>query len=113
MKNVPGPKAVTNEEFARLERRYDEWMAKLLNPEPVHVVMVPVSAGMAQRIEANPSGVRVVHRDEFGTAMEGPRRNPNHVTVKVDLVTAVDKDGRPFYWDRGSVVHEYDPLSRL
>jgi hypothetical protein len=45
--------------------------------------------------------------------MEGPRRNPNHVTVKVDLVTAVDKDGRPYYADRGSVVHEYDPLSRL
>jgi hypothetical protein len=34
-------------------------MAKLLNPDPVHVVMVPVSPGMAQRIEANPSGLRV------------------------------------------------------
>ena len=104
---------MTNEEYARAVRHYDEVMAKLLNPEPVHVVMVPVTAGMAERIEANPQGLRVVHRDEFGTAMEGPRRNPNHVTVRVDLVTAVDKDGRPFYWDRGRVEHEYDPLSRL
>jgi hypothetical protein len=104
---------MTKEEYARAVRHYDELMAKLLNPEPVHVVMVPVSPGMAERIEANPQGLRVVHRDDFGTAMEGPRRNPNHVTVRVDLVTAVDKDGRPFYWDRGSVVHEYDPLSRL
>jgi hypothetical protein len=98
-------------ERERLERHYDEMMAKLLNPEPVHVVMVPVSPGFAKRVEANPEGVRVVHRDEFGTAMEGPHRNPNHVTVRVDLVTAVDKAGRPFYWER--VEREYDPLSRL
>jgi hypothetical protein len=108
MKNIEG--RMTNEEYARAVRHYDELMAELLNPEPVHVVSVPVSPGMAERIEANPEGVRVVHRDEFGTAMEGPRRNPNH---RVDLVTALDKDGRPFYADRGSAVHEYDPLSRL
>src|SRR5262245_26941315 len=101
-------------ERERLERHYDEMMAKLLNPEPVHVVTVPVSPRMAQRIEANPEGVRVAHTDPtFGLAMEGPHRNPNHVTVRVDLVTGLDKDGRPFYWDRGRVEHEYDPLSRL
>jgi hypothetical protein len=43
--------------------------------------------------------------------MEGPCRNPNHVTVRVDLVTALDKEGRPFYWDK--VERDYDPLSRL
>lgn len=81
-------------------------------PKPTPVVTVPVSEKIAEAVKANPGSVRVSARGADGIAVvEGPRRNPSGVTVRVDLVRELDGEGRPIYEGSG-VVHEYDPLAR-
>jgi hypothetical protein len=83
-------------------------------PKPVPVVSVPVSEKIADAVKTNPGSVRVTARDADGVSrFEGPLRNPQHVTVRVDLVQEVDANGRPVYHDRGGVVSEYNPIDRL
>jgi len=82
-------------------------------PNPTPVLTVPVTPQFAEKVAAEPESVRVFVRGADGTtAVERPRHNPHNVTVRIDLVTDVDAQGRPIY-DRGRVIHEYDPLSRL
>jgi hypothetical protein len=109
---------MTREEYAKLERQFEERLAsgyytRPAKPKPTPIVSVPVSDGFAQRVAARPQNVRVFVRDDDGTtAVERPKANPHNVTVRVDWVREVDAQGRPV-WDRGGVVHEYDPLAAL
>jgi hypothetical protein len=109
---------MTREEYAALEREFEERLAngyyiRPAKPKPVAVMSVPVSDGFAAKAAARPEDVRMFVRAEDGTtAVERPRPNPQRVTVRVDLVAEVDADGRPV-WGRGGVVHEYDPLAAL
>lgn len=99
-----------------LQRKFEERLRQPIpraKPKPTSVVTVPVSDGFATKAAANPEGVRVfVRADDGTTAVERPQPNPHNVTVRVDMVREVDADGRPI-WDRGGVVHEYNPLERL
>jgi hypothetical protein len=80
---------------------------------PAPVAVVPVSAKVAEAVKVNPESVRISARGPDGLSIiERPQRNHVNVTVMVDYVREVDADGKPV-WDRPSVVHEYDPLSRL
>jgi len=82
-------------------------------PKPVAVVTLPVSDRIAEAARTNPNSVRVSARGADGIALvEGPRANPHHVVVRVDLVAEVDRFGRPV-WDRPGVAHEYNPLDAL
>jgi hypothetical protein len=79
----------------------------------VPVVTLPVSPKIAEAVRTNPESVRVSARGADGIAViEGPKGNPNHVTVRVDLVSEVDAEGRPV-WPMAAAVHQYDPLDAL
>ena len=85
----------------------------LAKPKPVAVLVVPVSDKIAAAAKASPETVRVSARDVNGLhIVEGPRRNPQHVTVCVDWVREVDASGQPI-WGRSGAVHEYQPLDAL
>lgn len=78
-------------------------------PKPVAVVTVPVSNEHAAVIAENPESVRVHARRKDGVSViANPIRNPNQVTVRVDLVRELDEDGRPV-WDEVGVVSDYHP----
>lgn len=96
------------------ERWEKEFIAKLLEPAPVAVVSVPVSAEDAAVIAANPESVRVsARRDDGVSVLMRPQRNPQNVTVRTDLVREVDANGRPI-WDKpGGVVSDYDIYATL
>jgi hypothetical protein len=96
------------------KRRLYERLKKGFAPVPkADVVVVPVSGGFAEKVRANPDGLRLSVRGYDGiTSIERPRTNPLHVTVVVDRVREVDALGRPV-WDRPGAVHEYNPLDAL
>lgn len=82
-------------------------------PTPVPVLSVPVSEKVAEAAQANPESVRVSARDAGDIhVVEGPRRNTNNVTVRVDRVFEVDAAGRPV-WPENRVVSDYNPLDAL
>ena len=107
---------MTREEYAKLERKFEEAISKPIpkaKPKPIAVVSVPVSDKDAAVIAANPASVRVSARREDGVSvLVKPQRNPQHVTVRTDWVSEVDADGRPI-WDRPGVVSDYNPLDAL
>jgi hypothetical protein len=96
----------------KLKRFYERLEAGEFNRKPtVAVVTVPVSNKVAQVVKANPESVRISARDNDGVSVfERPQHNSARVTVMVEHVREVDANGRPVW---PSVVHEYDPLSRL
>ena len=102
--------------FEQRKRRFYERLESgyYIRPAPTPVLSVPVSKHLAAAAEANPASVRVSARDRDGQhRVEGPQRNAQHVTVRVDLVSAVDAQGRPIYYDRGGPVSDYNPLDAL
>ena len=107
---------MTREEYAKLEREFEEFLSKPIpkaKPKPVAVVSVPVSDKDAAVIAANPESVRVsARRDDGVSVLIKPQRNPQHVEVRTDWVSAVDVNGRPV-WDRGGVVSDYDIYATL
>jgi hypothetical protein len=101
--------------FEQRKRRFYERLESgyYIRPAPTPVLTVPVSKHLAEAVEANPGSVRVSARGRDGRhRVEGPQANPQHVTVRVDLVREVDQHGRPVY-DRGGVVSDYNPLDAL
>ena len=108
--NEPVWKGYTYEQKKKLlDERLASWLTR---PAPTPVVTVPVSKQMAKAVEANPESVRVSARDAEGQhRVEGPKDDPR-VTVRVDLVSEVDAEGRPV-WGRPGVIHEYNPLDAL
>jgi hypothetical protein len=77
------------------------------------VVSVPVSDGFAEKVRHDPRSLRLWVRGQDGAAaVERPKANPQHVTVRVDLVQEVDAAGRPI-WDSGGAVSNYDPIKRF
>lgn len=102
---------MTREEYAKLEREFEEFLSKPIpraKPKPVAVVSVPVSDKDAAVIAANPESVRVsARRDDGLSVLIKPERNPHHVMVRTDWVSEIDAQGRPV-WDRGGVVSDYD-----
>jgi hypothetical protein len=100
-------------------RRFEERLAngyyiRPAKPKLTPVLSLPVSEKIADAVKANPASLRVSARGENGIAVvDGPRLNPNNVTVRVDWVQEVDANWRPNYYDRGGLVSEYDPRSRL
>ena len=105
---------MTREEFEALEREFEEQMATPLpRAKPtVTVVAVPLSAGDAAVVTANPESVRVSARREDGvTVLMKPVSN-GLVRVCVEQVQEVDGEGRPV-WPQAGVVHQYNPLDAL
>lgn len=102
---------MTREEYAKLEREFEEFLSKPIpkaKPKPVAVVSVPVSDTDAAVIAANPESVRVwARRDDGVSVLIKPQHNPQHVTVRTDWVNQVDANGRPI-WDRGGAVSDYE-----
>jgi hypothetical protein len=95
--------------FERLDNGYYFRPAK----PKVAIVTLPVSPKIAAAVSANPESVRVSARGADGIAViEGPKGNLNHVTVRVDLVSEVDAQGRPV-WPTAGAVHQYNPLDAL
>jgi len=107
---------MTREEFAELERKFEERLSKPIpraKPKPVAVVSVPVADKDAAVIAANPDSLRLsARRDDGVSVLIKPQRNPQHVTVRTDWVRVVDAHGRPV-WDRAGVVSDYNPLDAL
>ena len=98
---------------ARLFERLENGYYGLGSKPNVSVMSLPVSEKIAEAVRANPNSVRVSARGEDGIAVvEGPKANPTGVTVRVDLVRGVDRDGRPV-WPVAGAVHEYNPLDAL
>jgi hypothetical protein len=104
----------THEELQReLEEKLASGYYFRRKPAPVPVLTVPISEKVAAAAESNPDSVRVAARTEFGEhVVEGPRRNANNVTVRVDHVTEVDGAGRPV-WGVARVVSDYNPFDAL
>jgi hypothetical protein len=113
-KQMKPEEQLTYEERKRLffEKADSGYYTRPAKPK-VAVVTLPVSPKIAKAVKANPESVRVSARGEDGIAVvEGPRGNPNNVTVRVDLVAEVDAQGLPV-WDRCGVVHEYNAFDAL
>jgi hypothetical protein len=109
-------KQITQEEFERLSREFDELNGDCIRdakPKPVAVVSVPVSNADAEVIAANPESVRISARRSDGvTLLAKPKRNDLHVTVRADLVRELDEHGRPV-WDKVGITSDYHPFSGL
>jgi hypothetical protein len=77
--------------LAERERRLEERLRQPIpraKPKPTPVVMVPVTEGFAAKVAARPEEVRVFVRGDDGTtSVERPQRNPNNVTVRLDMVS--------------------------
>jgi hypothetical protein len=75
------------------------------------VLTAPVSKRVAEAVKANPESVVIHAKTSEGVMVfDRPAQlGPGFVTVRVDLVSRVDAEGRPIY-DRG-VVSDYNPFS--
>lgn len=122
---------MTREEYAKLEKEFEQLMATPIpraKPKPPPKVVAAVSDRMNAAVKANPESVRVVAKTDDGvTLVERPR-----VLERLE-VTEVDAKGRPKlarcydvatnswgmvefkdgYRQPNAAVHEYDPLSAL
>lgn len=122
---------MTREEYAKLEKEFDELMATPIpraKPKPAPKVVAAVSNRMSEAIKARPESVRVVAKtDEGVTLVERPR-----VLERLEVLE-VDSAGRPkrarcydvmtnswgeVKFEGGyrllpGAVHEYNPLSAL
>src|SRR5262245_39015931 len=114
MKGIEEARKLSIEERRRRfeERLANGYYIRPAKPKPTPLLSLPVSDKIAEAVKSNPASVRISARERDGMAIvEGPERNPNNVTVRVDWVQEVDANGRPIY-DTGEVASEYDPLSR-
>lgn len=122
---------MTREEYAKLEREFEQLMATPIpkaKPKPAPKVVAAVSARMNEAVKANPESVRVVAKtDEGVTLVERPR-----VLERLEVLE-VDEKGRPKrarcydvmtnswgtvefeggYRQPSGAAHEYNPLSAL
>jgi hypothetical protein len=101
--------------YEELKRRFFEKVDNYFletggRPKPkVAVVTIPVSEKDAAVIAANRESLWISARREDGVSvLMKPQGNPAEVTVRVDLVSGVDEEGRPV-WSK--VVHEYNPFA--
>jgi hypothetical protein len=100
--NPPPPKMVAA--FAERRRQY---LAR-------RILSAGVSERMAEAVKANPASFKMVAVEESGvTLIERARANEGNVTLRIDMVSEVDAEGRPIYWDHGGVVHVYNPYETL
>jgi hypothetical protein len=81
----------SNEQDLSLEERKRRFFERLDNGyyfrPSVAVLSLPVTEQLAEAVTANPESVRVSARRADGVSVVGgPRGNPNHVSVRVDLV---------------------------
>jgi len=115
MTQIPdvGGEALTLEE--RKRRLYERIAKGYALPPKADVVVVPVSGRFAEKVRANPEGLRLSVRGGDGvTTIERPNaRNDLHVKVLTDRVEKVDANGRPIWEPTGGAEHEYNPLDRL
>jgi hypothetical protein len=67
---------------------------------PDAVVLIPVSGKIAEAVRMNPESVRIGVRGVDGVQIvEGPRRNPAGVAVKVGETKECDGDGFPIWYE--------------